>query len=115
MCVFVCPPPRLLITSGVMWHDMDLILLVYSFYIAVVVSIISGCGFSIDVCHRNQLYKSYLAICFSSHLKQTHISNNDIASASVLKVGVMYVHGCTYVEVFKGRASFGYRYMSSNC
>ena len=21
--VCVCPPPRLLITSGVMWHDMD--------------------------------------------------------------------------------------------
>ena len=27
-CVFVCPPPRLLITSGVMWHDMDLMRLV---------------------------------------------------------------------------------------
>ena len=23
--VFVCPCPRLLITSGVMWHDMNLI------------------------------------------------------------------------------------------
>ena len=23
MCVFVCPPPRLLITSAVMWRDMD--------------------------------------------------------------------------------------------
>ena len=25
VCVFasVCPPPRLLITSGIMWHDMD--------------------------------------------------------------------------------------------
>ena len=28
VCVFVCPRPRLLITSGVMWHDMDLIRLV---------------------------------------------------------------------------------------
>ena len=30
MCVFVCvcPPLRLLITSGVMWHDVDLIRLV---------------------------------------------------------------------------------------
>ena len=23
VCVCVCPPPRLLITSGVMWRDMD--------------------------------------------------------------------------------------------
>ena len=22
-CMFVCPPPRLLITSGMMWRDMD--------------------------------------------------------------------------------------------
>ena len=30
VCVFacVCPPPRLLITSGVMWRDIDLIRLV---------------------------------------------------------------------------------------
>ena len=30
VCVFVCvyPPPRLLITSGVMWRNMDLIQLV---------------------------------------------------------------------------------------
>ena len=28
VCLCVCPPPRLLITSGVMWHDMDLIQLV---------------------------------------------------------------------------------------
>ena len=25
VCLCVCPPPRLLITSGVMWRDMDLI------------------------------------------------------------------------------------------
>ena len=28
VCVCVCPRPRLLITSGVMWHDIDLIRLV---------------------------------------------------------------------------------------
>ena len=27
-CVFVCPPPRLLVTSGVMWCDIDPIRLV---------------------------------------------------------------------------------------
>ena len=25
VCLRVCPPPRLLINSGVMWHDMDFI------------------------------------------------------------------------------------------
>ena len=28
VCVCVCPRPRLLITSGMMWRDMNLILLV---------------------------------------------------------------------------------------
>ena len=28
VCVCVCPPPRLLIISGVMWHDIDPIQLV---------------------------------------------------------------------------------------
>ena len=28
VCLCVCLPPRLLITSGVMWRDMDLIRLV---------------------------------------------------------------------------------------
>ena len=28
MCVCVCPPLRLLITSGIIWHDMDSIRLV---------------------------------------------------------------------------------------
>ena len=28
VCVFACPPSRLLITSGMMWRDMDLIRLV---------------------------------------------------------------------------------------
>ena len=28
VCLRVCPPPRLLITSGVMWHDIDPIQLV---------------------------------------------------------------------------------------
>ena len=45
VCLFVCPPPRLSITSGVMWCDIDPIRLVewgYSFYMAAVVGIGSG-------------------------------------------------------------------------
>ena len=43
MCVF--PPPRLLITSGMMWCDIDpydWLNKFYGFYMATVVGIISG-------------------------------------------------------------------------
>ena len=46
VCVFVCPPPRLLITSGVMWHDMDpmrLVKQVLQLCMATVVAIVNGC------------------------------------------------------------------------
>ena len=48
--VFVCVPSRLLITSGVMWHDMDPIRLVkqvLQMYMATVVVIGNGCGLGI--------------------------------------------------------------------
>ena len=43
--VFVCPPPRLLITSGMMWRDMDpmrLVKQVLQLYMATVVVIVNG-------------------------------------------------------------------------
>ena len=48
MCVFACvyPFPRLLITSGLMWLDMDphdWLNKFYSCYMAIVVGIINGC------------------------------------------------------------------------
>ena len=49
--VCVCLYPRLLITSGVMWHDMDLIRLVnkfYSCYMPTVVIIVNGHGLGIN-------------------------------------------------------------------
>ena len=57
MCVFVCvcPPPRLVITSGMMWHDIDPIQLVkqvlHSCYTATVVVIVNGCGLEIGTRH----------------------------------------------------------------
>ena len=51
VCVCVCLPPKLLITSGVMWHDMnphDRVNKLYSCYMVTVVSIINGNGFGID-------------------------------------------------------------------
>ena len=50
VCVCVCPPLRLLITSGVMWCDIDpydWLNKFYGFYMATVVGIGSGCDVSI--------------------------------------------------------------------
>ena len=50
MCLRVCPPPRLSITSGVMWCDMDpydWLNKFHGFYMAVVVGIVSGRDVSI--------------------------------------------------------------------
>ena len=56
LCVCVCPRPRLLITSGVIWRDMNLIRLVkkfYSCYMATIVVIVNGRGLSIDTRRRH--------------------------------------------------------------
>ena len=48
--VFVCQPPMLLITSGVMWRDMDpmrLVKQVLQLYMATVVIIVNGRGLGI--------------------------------------------------------------------
>ena len=56
VCVFerVCPPLRLLITSGMMWHDItsyNWSNRIYSCYKANVVGIVDGQGLGIDT-HR---------------------------------------------------------------
>ena len=56
VCVCVCVglPPRLLITSGVMWHDIDPIDWLnkfYSRYMAIVAIIVNGRGLGIDTRH----------------------------------------------------------------
>ena len=54
MCV--CPPPRLLITSGVMWCNIDpydWLNKLYGFYMAAVVSIGSERDISIYKCRGN--------------------------------------------------------------
>ena len=63
VCVCVCTRARLrlLITSGMMWRDMNLIRLVnkfYSCYIATVAIIINGCGLCIDTHRGSQPNKS---------------------------------------------------------
>ena len=50
VCLCVCSPRRLLITSGMMWCDIDPIWYFlnkfYGYYIAAVVGIVSGHGLS---------------------------------------------------------------------
>ena len=49
-CVCVSPPPRLLITSGVIWTPYDWLNKFYSIYMAAVVGIVSRCGLSTEAC-----------------------------------------------------------------
>ena len=54
--VCVCLPPRLLLTSVMMWRDY--VYKLYSIYIASVVGMVSGRGLSIDAHCRKQSNKS---------------------------------------------------------
>ena len=53
VCVCVYPLPRPLITSGMMWHDIDLLNKFHSCYMAIVVSIVNGRGLGIDTHYEN--------------------------------------------------------------
>ena len=53
MCVCVCPRPRLLITSGVIWNSYDWLNKFYSCYMAAVVIIVNGCGLGIGMRRRH--------------------------------------------------------------
>ena len=83
VCLCVCPPPRLVTASDVMWHDMnpyDWLNKFYSFYMAAIVGIISIRGFRIEACCRNQPNKTELTLYkpllyFYSHLEQLYINN----------------------------------------
>ena len=58
VCVHVCVPAlRLLVTSGMMWCDMDRLTKFYSFDMAAVVDIVSRCGHSIDGCVLMHVFK----------------------------------------------------------
>ena len=64
-CVCLLLIMRLLISSGVMWHDINPILLVQQILQLLqtsVVSINSRCGLRIEVCCRNQPNRSKLAL-----------------------------------------------------
>ena len=112
MCV--CPPPRLIIASGVMWSDMtpyDWLNEFYSFYVTAIVGIDSRHGLRIETHHRNQPNKSKLALYepllyFYSHLKQLYISKK---MECFSYKGGCGVRGCTCVEAIKRITGLGYR------
>ena len=112
--VSLCPPPRLLINSGMMWHDMDPMWLVnklYSFCMAAIVSIISRHGLTIETRHRKQPNKGKLALYhsllhFYNHLKQLYISNKMEHFGYKGGCGIRW---CTRIKMFNTRADLGYR------
>ena len=62
VCMCVSPPPRLLITSGVIWTPYDCLNKSYSCYMAAVVIINDGCGLEVEACRRSQPNKSKLLL-----------------------------------------------------
>ena len=52
VCMFVYPPPKLLITSGMKWTLYDWLNKFYSYYIATAVGIVDGRGLGIDTHHE---------------------------------------------------------------
>ena len=109
MCVSmcVCLYQKLLITSGMIWAPYDWLNKFYSFYAVAVVGMVSRCGLSIDVCHKNQPNKHKLALYkpsfhFNSSLKWLYISSKTDCFSYKGWCGMMSI------KVFKGRANFGY-------
>ena len=56
--LYVCPPPRLLKTSGVIWIPYDWLNKFYSCYMATVVVIVNGRGLGIGTRRRHKPHKS---------------------------------------------------------
>ena len=64
--ICMCLPPMLLITSGVIWIQYDWLNKFFSFYMAVVVGIISRHDLRIEALHKSQPNNSKLALYYPS-------------------------------------------------
>ena len=109
LCVYVCLPPMLLITSDVIWTSYDWLSKSYSLYVAIVVGIVSRCGLYIDTHHENQPNKHKLplfkwSIPFNSSLKWLYI--NSKMECFSYKGG--YTCGVMHIKALKRRACFDY-------
>ena len=106
VCACVCPPLRLLITSGVIWTPYAWLNKEYSFHMAGVIFIGGGHGLKIEAHCRNQPIKSccYISPCtFAITFLLNSYTQATRWSASVIKVGV---HGHARIKVFKRRAAW---------
>ena len=72
---------------------------------AAIVSVISGHGFTIEECNRNQLAQYKLLFHFNSNLKQLYIINK--MEHFIYKDGCG-AHGHTCIEAFKRRVGLAY-------
>ena len=113
MCVH--PPPRLLITSGVMWCDMDSISLVKQVLQLSYgsCSMLSVMGMALELKRIVETYLIRVSYCcvsyylhFNTPFKQLYTSNK--MECFSYKGGCGW-HGCSHIEVFKRRAGLGYR------
>ena len=89
MFVCVCPSPRLLLTSGMIWTPYDWLNKGYSFYMAAVVIIGGGCGLRIEVRCINQPNKCKLLLYSRYFYFINSCTQATRQSTSVIMVGVI--------------------------
>ena len=110
-CVCVRPPPRLLITSGMICTPYDWLNKFYS-YMGAVVRIVSGVALAsirvVETKSKLALYK--LLIHCNSRFKQLYLSNKKECFSYKGGCGV---HGRMHIEAFKRRVGLGYRLTAS--
>ena len=115
VCVPVCPPPRIVITSGMMCHDMtlyDWLNNLSIFGMTGIVVVVSRCGLAIEARCRKQPNKTKLALYkpllhLYNHLKQLYISNKTWHFS--YKSGCD-IHGYACIQMFKTIVGLSYRY-----
>ena len=93
MFLCVCLPPRLLITSGMIWTPYDWLNKFYSCYMAAVVVIDDGHGLTAEARHINLPNKSmlylYKPLLFTLIFLLNSCTQATRQSTSVIKVGVV--------------------------
>ena len=86
VCMCVCPPQMLLITSGVMWCDMDSILLVKQ-----ALQLLYG------NCSHYLLYKAEKpSVCLSVHLHFWHADNSAVFAS--IETGLARNESCVFKQ-----------------
>ena len=112
VCGCVYPPPRLLITSDVIWTSYDWLIKFYTCYIAAVVIIDDGRGLWVETCRINQSNKSKLSLYkpLLIPFKQLYTSNK--MECCSYKGGYS-IHGSRRIKAFKRRAGLGLQVISN--